>query len=87
MMQAGDEGDGFPLSLRNMTDQPLAARAAAPDTDHTRRDVSDLTTKLAASTGKAAANKTRASLSTFFGWCMEKGLIEEKIPLGVLNCR
>jgi len=29
MAQAGDEGDGFPFSLRNMTDQPLAARAAA----------------------------------------------------------
>ena len=38
MAQAGDEGDGFPFSLRNMTDQPLAARAAAPDTDHIRGD-------------------------------------------------
>jgi hypothetical protein len=31
MLQAGNTGDGFPFSLRNMTDQPLAARAAAPD--------------------------------------------------------
>jgi hypothetical protein len=38
MAQAGDEGDGFPFSLRNMTDQPLAARAAAPDTGHIRGD-------------------------------------------------
>jgi hypothetical protein len=38
MAQAGDEGDGFPFSLRNMTDQPLAARAAAADTDHIRGD-------------------------------------------------
>ena len=38
MAQAGNEGDGFPFSLRNMTDEPLAARAAAPDTDHIRGD-------------------------------------------------
>jgi hypothetical protein len=38
MAQAGDEGDGFPFSLRNMTDQQLAARAAAPNTDHVRGD-------------------------------------------------
>jgi len=38
MAQAGNEGDGFPFSLRNMTDQPLAARAAATDTDHIRGD-------------------------------------------------
>jgi hypothetical protein len=38
MAQAGDEGDGFPFSLRNMTDQPLAARATASDTDHIRGD-------------------------------------------------
>src|SRR6516164_2846832 len=38
MTQAGNECDGFPFSLRNLTDQPLAARAAAPDTDHIRGD-------------------------------------------------
>src|SRR5262249_3712292 len=38
MAQAGNEGDGFPVSLRNRTDQPLATRAAAPDTDHIRGD-------------------------------------------------
>jgi hypothetical protein len=38
MPQTGNAGDGFPFSLRNMTDQPLAARAAAPDTDHVRGD-------------------------------------------------
>jgi hypothetical protein len=43
----------------------------------TRRDISDLSTKLAASSGNPTANKTRSSLSTFFGWCVKKGLIEE----------
>jgi integrase len=43
----------------------------------TRRDISDLSTKLAASSGNPTANKTRSSLSTFFGWCIKKGLIEE----------
>jgi len=38
MPQTGNAGDGFPFSLRNMTDQPLAAGAAAPDTDHVRGD-------------------------------------------------
>ena len=38
MAQAGDEGDGFPFSLRNITDQPLAALAAAANTDHIRGD-------------------------------------------------
>src|SRR6516164_5600725 len=38
MAQPSDKGDGFPFSLRNMTDQPLATRAAAPDTDHIRGD-------------------------------------------------
>jgi len=38
MAQRSDKGDGFPFSLRDMTDQPLAARAAAPDTDHIRGD-------------------------------------------------
>jgi hypothetical protein len=32
--QGANEGDGFLFSLRNITDEPLAARAAAPDTDH-----------------------------------------------------
>jgi integrase len=43
----------------------------------TRRDISTLSTALAASTGNGTANKTRASLSTFFSWCITKGLIEE----------
>ena len=38
MPQAGNAGNGFPFSLRNMADQPLAALAAAPDTDHVRGD-------------------------------------------------
>jgi hypothetical protein len=38
MAQAGNEGDGFPFSLRNMADEPLAPRAAAPDADHIRGD-------------------------------------------------
>jgi hypothetical protein len=38
MPQPGNARDRFPFSLRNMTDQPLAARAAAPDTDHVRGD-------------------------------------------------
>jgi integrase len=42
-----------------------------------RRDISTLTTELAASAGNATANNTRSSLSTFFGWCITKGLIEE----------
>jgi integrase len=46
-------------------------------TSVTRRDISTLATELAASSGNATANKTRASLSTFFGWCVARGLIEE----------
>ena len=42
-----------------------------------RRDISTLSTALAASAGNATANNTRASLSTFFGWCITRGLIEE----------
>jgi integrase len=43
----------------------------------TRRDISTLTTELAASAGNATANNVRSSLSTFFNWCITKGLIEE----------
>jgi integrase len=43
----------------------------------TRRDISRLSTDLAASVGNATANVTRASLSGFFGWCVTQGLIEE----------
>jgi hypothetical protein len=38
MALPSEKGDGFPFSLWNMTNQPLAARAAAPDTDHIRGD-------------------------------------------------
>jgi integrase len=43
----------------------------------TRRDISTLTTELASSAGNATANNTRSSLSTFFTWCITKGLIED----------
>jgi hypothetical protein len=34
MAQAANERDRFPFSLRDITDEPLATRAAAPHTDH-----------------------------------------------------
>jgi integrase len=54
--------------------KPLHGMAVA---SITRRDISTLSTALAASAGNATANNTRASLSTFFGWCITRGLIEE----------
>jgi integrase len=54
--------------------KPLHGRGVA---SIARRDISTLSTGLAASTGNATANKTRASLSSFFGWCITRGLIEE----------
>ena len=54
--------------------KPLHGMAVA---SITRRDISTLSTALAASAGNATANNTRASLSTFFGWCVTRGLIEE----------
>jgi integrase len=43
----------------------------------TRRDISALTTDLAASAGHATANNVRSSLATFLNWCITQGLIEE----------
>jgi hypothetical protein len=54
--------------------KPLHGRGVA---SITRRDISTLSTGLAASTGNATANNTRTSLSTFFSWCIARGLIEE----------
>ena len=48
----------------------------------TRRDIGDLLAAIAASIGATSANRTRASLSAFFSWCMARGLTEQNPVIG-----
>jgi integrase len=43
----------------------------------TRRDIANLLTAVAASSGSPSANFTRTSLLAFFKWCMQNGLAEQ----------
>jgi integrase len=52
-----------------------------------RRDIGSLLAAVAASSGNQTANGTRASLSAFFGWCMERGLIEQNPVIGTRAVR
>jgi integrase len=47
-----------------------------------RRDIGNLLAAIGASSGGPTANKTRASLSAFFAWCMARGLAEQNPVVG-----
>jgi integrase len=47
-----------------------------------RRAVAALLSEAAAERGPIAANRLRASLSMFFGWCMKEGLVEQNAAIG-----
>jgi integrase len=47
-----------------------------------RRDVGSLLAAIAASSGGPTANTMRTSLSTFFAWCMGRGLVEQNPVTG-----
>jgi integrase len=47
----------------------------------TRRDVASLLAGVAAASGSVSANRTRASLSGFFTWAMQRGLTEAANPV------
>jgi integrase len=47
-----------------------------------RRDIGSLLATVAASSGNPTANFTRASLSAFFSWCRERGLVEQNPVIG-----
>jgi integrase len=47
-----------------------------------RRDIGNLLAAIAASSGGPTANKTRASLSAFFGWCIARGIAEQNPVTG-----
>jgi integrase len=48
----------------------------------TRRDIGSVLAAVADSSGKPSANRARASLSSFFGWCMARGLTEQNPVVG-----
>jgi integrase len=48
----------------------------------TRRDIGTLLAGLAATSGNATANRTRASLSGFYAWAMQRGLVELNPVIG-----
>jgi integrase len=47
-----------------------------------RRDIGGLLATIAESSGATSANRVRASLSAFFGWCMARGLTEQNPVIG-----
>jgi integrase len=47
-----------------------------------RRDIGSLLAAIAASSGGPTANNMRTSLSTFFAWCMGRGLVEQNPVIG-----
>ena len=47
-----------------------------------RRDIGGLLAAIAASSGGPTANGMRASLSTFFVWCMGRGLVDQNPVIG-----
>jgi integrase len=48
----------------------------------TRRDVASVLTQIAAESGNPTANRSRASLSAFFAWCMKQGLVDANPVVG-----
>jgi hypothetical protein len=51
-------------------------------TQVTRRDVGNLLAAVTASSGSVSANRLRGSLSTFFAWCIERGITEQNPVMG-----
>jgi integrase len=47
-----------------------------------RRDIGSLLATIAASSGGPSANNMRTSLSTFFAWCMGRGLVDQNPVIG-----
>jgi integrase len=47
-----------------------------------RRDIGNLLAAIAASSGGPTANNMRTSLSTFFAWCMGRGLVDQNPVIG-----
>jgi integrase len=47
-----------------------------------RREVGNLLAAIAASSGGPTANSMRTSLSTFFAWCMGRGLVDQNPTIG-----
>jgi hypothetical protein len=48
----------------------------------TRRDIGSLLAAITAGSGGSTANRLRASLSVFFGWCIARGIAEQNPVTG-----
>jgi site-specific recombinase XerD len=49
----------------------------------TRRDVVEIVDRIAAENGRATADRAKASVGTFFAWCMEREFIDANPAMGI----
>jgi integrase len=82
-----DRRDGFRVSTLTETRRFLHKHFAdlhpLPVDGVTRKDIVRIVDIIAEERGKVAADRSRAGLSSFFGWCVDRGYREENPTLGI----